>query len=157
MRTDHSPFHKLDDAGRVLARDAATWSQTYDVATGLVWANESLQGEDHASCMAKASAYRVGQFAFRAPTRVELLTLIRDDGIDPAADHEFFGNLPSRWHWSSSPVVGWPEGAWGVGFGLGLVSLHGRAYGGFVRPVRAARPRQSLAVGDLVLADVAAS
>lgn len=140
LSSDLPPFYKLDDAGRVLPREAASWSQTYDPATGLIWANVSLRGDSHADCMAKAAAHRVGEFRFRAPTRVELLTLIRDDAIDPAADHEFFGNLPtSDWHWSSLPVVGWPELAWFVDFYGGYVGNDHRYGSGFVRPVRAAR------------------
>lgn len=140
LSTDLPPFYKLDDAGRVLPREAASWSQTYDPATGLIWANVSLKGRSHAECMAKAAAHRVGKFRFRAPTRVDLLTLIRDDAIDPAADQEFLGNLPtSDWHWSSSPVVGWPENAWYVNFVDGNVDDVHRNGSGFVRPVRAAR------------------
>ena len=61
----------------------------------------------------------------------------------PAIDTKYFKDTPeSRWHWSSSPVVGWPEYAWNVDFNSGDVSSGHRSDGGFVRPVRAARARQ---------------
>ena len=110
----------------------------HDALLNLEWHAESIRGRNWQDAMDKAAA--LGD-DWRAPAIDELASLCDRTRREPACDPVL--NMPfDDWHWSSSPVVGWPEYAWLVYFDLGDVDDGHRNDGGFVRPVRVARPRQ---------------
>lgn len=109
-----------------------------DSALNLEWQAQSFKCENWQAAMDKAASLGDG---WRAPTIDELASLCDRTRCEPACEPIF--EMPfDDWHWSSSAVVGWPEGAWLVYFNGGYVNNAYRGYSGFVRPVRAARPRQ---------------
>jgi hypothetical protein len=109
-----------------------------DNQLNLEWHPESFEVSSHQAAVDKVAS--LGD-DWRLPTVDELASLVDRTRAKPACDPVL--NMPySDWHWSSSPVVGWPELAWVVFFNFGGVYSSGRNSSGFVRPVRAARPRQ---------------
>lgn len=107
----------------------------HDATLGLEWHAQSFKGDSWQAAMDKCAS--LGD-DWRLPTVDELASLADRTRSTPACDPIF--EMPtSDWHWSSSPVVGWPEGAWYVYFGLGGVGYGHRNRSGFVRPVRVAR------------------
>jgi hypothetical protein len=117
-----------------------------DPSTGLTWCKDPIKVTSWADAKEKAEACRVGGYTdWRMPTIKELISIVDYDKRLPAIDTKRF-NMPKdeAWprFWSSSPVVGWPELAWVVFFNFGGVYSSGRNSSGFVRPVRAARPRE---------------
>ncbi len=118
--------------------DGETVTAIHDTLLNLEWHPTSLRGKNWQHCMDQVVA--LGD-DWRAPTVDELASLCDRTRREPACDPVL--NMPfDDWHWSSSPVVGWPEGAWYVCFDLGYVGSYLRYTSGFVRPVRVARARQ---------------
>lgn len=133
-----SRFTKLNVAGGTLAIEATDHVAILDELHKLEWFPSSIRCDSWQEAMDKAEALGDG---WRAPTADELASLCDRTRREPACDPAL--NMPfDDWHWSSSPVVGWPESAWFVDFGYGYVGYDDRVSGGFVRPVRAARARQ---------------
>jgi hypothetical protein len=80
---------------------------------------------------------------WRLPTADELQSIV-DYGVGssgPSIDANWFPNTANSIYWSASPVVGFPYGAWSLGFSYGVVdrgmSRYDRAY---IRLVRAGQP-----------------
>lgn len=123
QETRMSRFTKLPDGG------------VHDATLNLEWHAQSFECDTWQAAMDKAAALGDG---WRAPTVDELASLCDRTRWQPACDPIF--EMPySDWHWSSSPVVGWPVLAWSVDFSSGNVYDNYRDNSGFVRPVRAAR------------------
>ncbi len=114
-----------------------------DTSTHLIWSAASLKVSSWTDAESQCKALRLGGHKdWRMPTVKELISIVDYTKRNPAIDSKAFPNTPAEWHWSSSPVVGWPEYAWGVYFSYGYVYYGHRSNSGFVRPVRVARARQ---------------
>jgi Protein of unknown function (DUF1566) len=83
-----------------------------------------------------------GYTDWRLPTADELQGIV-DYGVaypGPTINTAWFPNTPSNWYWSSSPYVGFADGAWVVEFDDGYVDDYGyRNYTYAVRLVRASQ------------------
>jgi hypothetical protein len=133
---DAAWFCKLDDAGRELAVDAASWSQVLDRETNLIWLADPIARAPWKKAVANAAACEHGGFAWRAPTIREQLRLVDYERFDPAIDTTFFRG-ESAWFWTSTPDASSPRGfAWYVNFNYGGAYYYYQSYSGFVRPVR---------------------
>jgi hypothetical protein len=73
---------------------------------------------------------------WRLPTKDELLSIVDTSHANPAINPNAFPNTPSTFFWSSSPVVGVSDIAWGVHFSGGLSPSYGTSSTGRVRCVR---------------------
>ena len=86
-----------------------------DTSTGLMWQNATASGtyswrEALAYCENLTWA---GHSDWRLPNRNELQSLINYDIYFPEPFH------PESIHWTSSPVAGFPQAAWGIVFSSG--------------------------------------
>ena len=110
---------------------------TTDHSSGLQWAKVGSTARlTHADAVKFCEAFKLGGHTdWRLPTVEELRMLVDYKKRDPAIDTKHF-TCESASYWSSSPVAGWPDGAWHVGFGYGDVYCWYRPYELFVRPVR---------------------
>ena len=134
---------KLGPGGEVLPPTATDHVAVLDQASGLIWSVKTLDRMDWEKATKACADYRLlGESDWRLPTVKELRDLVDYERREPAIDTNLFPGTKSDWYWSSSPVVGWPERAWGVSFNFGNVYYAHRNDSGFVRPVRAARARQ---------------
>jgi hypothetical protein len=107
----------------------------HDALLNVEWHPVSIAVNNWQDAQDQAAALGDG---WRCPTVDELCTLPDRTKCNPAIDTTYFPDTRSDWYWSSSPVVGWPEHAWGVNFYGGYVyGLHRGS--GFVRPVRVRR------------------
>jgi hypothetical protein len=112
----------------------------HDALLNVEWHRESFRASNFQAAVDKCTSLGEG---WRMPTMDELSSLIDRVRSNPACDPIL--NMPFEdWHWSSSPVVGWPEYAWYVNFYGGDVNYNLRNLSGFVRPVRAACLRVTL-------------
>ena len=141
-----SPFIRLSEAGKPVTPRTKNHAMVKDTTTGLIWAAAPIEVKTWAEAEAACKALRLGGHKdWRMPTIKELISIVDYGKREPAIDTKAFRmKAGETWHrfWSSSPVVGWPEGAWGVLFRNGVVSLGHRRGSGFVRPVRVARGEQ---------------
>jgi hypothetical protein len=146
IETKHPGFTKLlADGSRVSGTDTRTdHVATIDHATSLMWAVESLGGQDDADdgiaqehCIERCKMLRLlGYDDWRLATRAELAGLVDDTRYDPAIDISLFPKVKPRWHWTSTAVAGSSASAWFVHFGYGYVSGTPRDYDGFALAVR---------------------
>ncbi|MBN1944666.1 MAG: DUF1566 domain-containing protein [Bradymonadales bacterium] len=91
---------------------------------------------------------------WRLPSRVELVTLLDLDELDPTIDAGAFPDTPSDFFWSSSPVP-FLNLAYGVRFELGFIYDHDPYGSGRVRCVRGAytAPELRYTSDDLTVTD----
>jgi hypothetical protein len=73
---------------------------------------------------------------WRLPSMKELMTIVDVTRADPAIDPATFPATPSDYFWSSSPVVGSPNAAWGVNFNKGSAGAGPLDFTARVRCVR---------------------
>ena len=104
-------------AGRYTITD----STVVDTETTLMWQRHVDSGVLTA---AQAKTYCTGLVMgghddWRLPKRGELLTIVDIGVAQPSIDAKAFPNSPSTSYWTSSPVSGYPGGAWSVNFGYG--------------------------------------
>jgi hypothetical protein len=69
------------------------------------------------------------------PNPRQLLSIARNDRIDPGIDTAYFPNSVPRFYWSSSPFAYLADSAWFVG--LNVVGFYGKSFSSPVRLVRA--------------------
>jgi len=113
-------FKNLDDG----------WIQ--DSLTGLDWGPSSEDVMD----FNEANEY-CEKLGARLPESHELMSLIDHSKRKPAClldDMKY-----DDWYWTSTPVSGYPEGAWCVPFIYGGVYVGSKGSGSYVRPVRASQ------------------
>ena len=79
-----------------------------------------------------------GYTDWRLPTKEELQGILASSG-SPKIDTTWFPNTQANVYWTSSPYVGYSQGAWVVDFVNGYVSYHLRGDGVAVRLVRASQ------------------
>ena len=114
--------------------DGSTWCATFDSATHTTWAIQSsekrLDNEGEAEAYVAGLAL-CGKTDWRVPQidELEALRTLDSDPCVPPAD--YFPGVKAAWHWSSSPVPGYPDFARVVSFGYGLSSFDHRS-GGFL-------------------------
>jgi len=137
--TKGARFTKISDDGRILPRDAQDWTVVHDSLTQLFWLRRSVRGENHAACMKAAAKARGACLeGWRAPARIEMLSLVDDTRREPAIDVEFFPECESDWFWTSTPATSAPaDYAWYVNFSDGYAGWSRQDCSGFVRAVRA--------------------
>jgi len=152
----------LDGRYQILANGA----EVKDLQTGLTWQRCSVgQRWSGSGCEGNAENFKFDEAqaqagsGWRVPTVRELHSLIqcsngfkgtedlkdgkgsvpdwcKDGSTQPTIHTTAFPNTPSSWYWTSSPVVGYSDIAWGVYFDYGYVYYSYR-YGNFhVRLVR---------------------
>lgn len=121
-------------------------AEVTDKRTGLVWARCSVgQSWSGNACTGTASTFThqqalqhaAGQSGWRLPDKRELFSLADKGCSSPAIDSTAFPKTHNSWYWTSSPVVGNSNGAWGVNFDVGYVYSNPRDGNGRVRLVRA--------------------
>ena len=95
----------------------------YDSKSKLTW-QQTLSSRAYTLADAKTYCAGVGTSlggtGWRLPTIKELQSIV--DLSQPAApyiDPNAFPSTPSNWFWSSSPLAGWFDSAWGVYFYYG--------------------------------------
>ena len=121
-------------------------TEVTDAKTGLIWRRcaegmvASLSGctgtastFTHEAALARARS----QSGWRLPNVQELSSIADLSRQSPAIDGVAFPATPSSAFWSSSPVVGYAQGAWVVYFVNGYVDDDFRDGAGYVRLVRA--------------------
>ena len=123
-----------------------------DNKTGLMW-KQCTQGLTGPTCSAGtltvhtwkealdlASTENATGFAgftdWRVPNIEELRSIAAINCSNPAINETVFPNTPSHGFWSSSPIAGYPNDAWGIYFGYGYVYYGYRGNGYRVRLVR---------------------
>ena len=123
-------------------------SEVTDQKTGLIWRRcaEGMQVSG-GTCTGTAQTYtheaalqRAAAVAspWRLPNIKELSSIVDKSRSNPAIDATAFPATPASFFWSSSPYVGGPAVAWGVGFVNGYVgNSYGRNGSFYVRLVRA--------------------
>lgn len=101
--------------------DTSTPGVVVDKVTGLMWQRDipasSYNWADAKTYCAGLSL--AGHQDWRLPTSIELVSLVDFTRRDPAIDTTAFPSTPSSYFWSSSPVAGAANNAWGVHFGSG--------------------------------------
>jgi len=123
-----------------------------DNKTGLMWkqCGEGLSGADcltgtlstHTWQQALAIPETLNATGFagfsdwRVPNIEELRSIAAINCYNPAINEVAFPNTPSLVFWSSSPVAGFPNGAWDVYFGDGGGGGNDRGFSNRVRLVR---------------------
>ena len=124
---------------------ASSGTEVTDTKTGLTWQRCSAgQSWDGRTCAGSATtytheqalAYAKKQTGWRLPTVKELSSLADKGHSNPAIDTTAFPATASDGYWTSSPLVGYPDLAWGVLFDVGSVGYYGRYDAGYVRLVR---------------------
>ena len=92
----------------------------------------------HESALTRASTQATATgVAWRLPNVKELSSIADKSRINPAIDTVAFPATPASWFWSSSPYVGYADGAWYVYFFSGYVFSNFRGNSYYVRLVRA--------------------
>jgi len=131
-------FTKISADGAVLKPNAKEWAVVHDAATNLFWSREAISVESQSAALKAAKSVKLaGLKGWRAPSRIELLSLVDDTRYSPAIDTTFFPECPSAWFWTSTPYAPSPDYAWIVYFYYGSSDANLRdSYGGFVRAVR---------------------
>lgn len=84
------------------SRNFLTWGAAVDECDGL-----ELAGHDD----------------WRLPSRIELVSLLALDELNPAIDEQAFPETPSDWFWSSTESATDPDAAWYVYFYFGYPNL----------------------------------
>ena len=124
---------------------SASGTEVTDTRTGLIWQRCSAgQSWSGGTCSGSAAtytheaalAYAQSQSGWRLPNVKELASLADRSRLDPAIDADVFPGTPSYWYWSSSPVAGYADRAWGVVFDNGYFSSYNRGNDSHVRLVR---------------------
>ncbi len=122
--------------------DTRTSGIVLDNVTGLMWQQpNSSQLFTFAGAIAYCSSLSLGGYVdWRLPNEIELISLLDDSGgsylnlaaFPPSAG----GGSPYQWTWSASPVVGYPDYAWGVDFTYGYSDTSNASSTNGVRCVR---------------------
>ncbi len=146
----------------VLGSKATDWACTQDNKTGLMW--EVKTDDSGLRDMAKkytnytpdydpnklygaetnADGFVVdvnsqglcGASDWRLPTKDELLGIVKKGVTNPSIDTTYFPNTQNYSFWSSSPVAGYSNYAWFVGFSNGYSGSYDKNGNGSVRLVR---------------------
>ncbi|MFI3157188.1 MAG: DUF1566 domain-containing protein [Methylococcaceae bacterium] len=159
-------FTKISNAGEALPVTADSWACVQDNVTGLMWENKTADGglhdgnNNYTNYSADYGAGNLGAATdasgfvatvnqqnlcgagnWRLPTADELQSIV-DYSIaypGPTIDTAFFPSTQQNAFWSSSPYVGYSNGAWNVYFSNGYVNF---SYRGYSLPVRLVRASQ---------------
>lgn len=110
----------------------------YDAATGLVWQRElGLEARTFEDASKACEGLTLGGFNdWRAPTRIELATIVAYNVSAPTTLKTEFFDTPLASLWASSPYAGSPTQAWACEFLTGAFSPHERSSSYRVRCVR---------------------
>ena len=94
-----------------------------DNFTGLEWQRKAAEPRSQASAQKYCRDLVLnGKDDWKLPTVEELSTLPDRHRRNPAIDVDAFPNTPTESFWTSSAVVGEPNGAWDVDFYYGYVN-----------------------------------
>lgn len=105
--------------------DLSSEQVVLDEVTGLSWQRQlGSQFFDWEGAAAYCEQLSLdGNSDWRLPTRIELVSLISLEWVDPAIDEEAFPNTPSDWFWTATANVADPETAWNAYFYFGYPGL----------------------------------
>ncbi|TAL51535.1 MAG: DUF1566 domain-containing protein [Methylovulum sp.] len=111
---------------------------------GMSWSVNTCAGSasylTHQAALQQATSEAAGTgVAWRLPNVKELASIVDRSRSYPAIDTLTFPATPSSAFWSSSPDVGYADGAWSVDFSDGGVDYGGRGSSFAVRLVRASQ------------------
>lgn len=130
MYSDNTPEDRFVDNGDGTVTDVCTlltWEQTPSIPAGPL-----QQGLNHCAKLDKA-----GTADWRAPTRIELQSIVNYASQNPALNPVFHeGNAR---YWSSTPAVDYENQAWTVNFDSGYVYPRARGENHRMRCVRGER------------------
>jgi hypothetical protein len=130
---------------------SADGSEVTDQHTGLIWkrcsegmswngstcaGTASMFTHEAALTQAASQATSTG-VAWRLPNVKELSSITDKTVVNPAIDSTAFPATPTSWFWSSTPVTGSPNRAWGIHLYAGVFGPSNRTNSGNVRLVRA--------------------
>ena len=130
---------------------SADGQEVTDQATGLVW-RRCVEGMNWdagaANCTGAAATYahegalvhatnQAGAALWRLPSVKELASIVDRSIAGPAIDPAAFPATPADYFWSVSPFRRYPDNAWVVRFGDGVVIFDPRIHSHYVRLVRA--------------------
>ncbi len=108
-----------------------------DTSTGLVWQQATAGPFNWEEALTYCEALSLGGYDdWRLPNRNELQYLVDYSRYSPAIDTNAFPDTQSSGYWSSTTYAFYPEYAWNVSFGDGLVDGYSRSYTFYVRAVR---------------------
>jgi len=122
---------------------ATDWACTKDNVTNLIWSLQLGLGDwttyatvtlPNATNAASRCGYNTG---WRLPTRRELLSIVNNDGSNPAIDGVYFPGTVGNGYWSLDTYAPDPALAWVVLFSDGSIYNHGPKFAGnYIRLVR---------------------
>jgi len=114
-RADAPPGHYT------IAADVVT-----DTKTGLVWQRTvSPQAQNFLDAQTYCENLQLdGQSDWRAPTLIELQTIVDESRTDPAIDTTAFSDTPSDYLWTSSALASDQGQGWAVRFSDGYTWYH---------------------------------
>jgi hypothetical protein len=111
-----------------------------DLVTGLAWQRRVDERDYHSWAEAEqvCSALELGGYDdWRLPTRLELVSLLALDFLDPSIDGNAFPDTPSDWFWTSTESADSDTDAWTVYFYFGYPGVEAKDSPFSVRCVRA--------------------
>jgi hypothetical protein len=139
-RYSYSTVAYGSDGANNVVNDAWTGLQWRRCEQGRIWSGIACTGSESTYTHEQALAHARDQAGWRLSNVKELSSLVElsvSSGarISPVA----FPGATTRWHWTSSPYVGYTSGAWNVDFSDGFVYDEYRDSSGAVRLVRVSR------------------
>jgi hypothetical protein len=120
---------------------ANEWACTRDQQTNLVWSIESIRGNWDDATTARPADYEAAKrcgldSGWRAPSRDELLTIIRRDSTSaPPVDEAYFPNTVTSFYWTADSEGAEPASGWLVYFLNGNTIALNRNFSSLVRLV----------------------
>lgn len=122
-----------------------------DAVTGLTWQRSVAQREyfTWSEALERCESLELGGYEdWRLPSRIELVSLLSLEVLDPSIDQQAFPETPSDWFWTSTTNAGREDEAWYVYFYFGYPNTDLKTSAFSVRCVRSEPVIVPVSVGE---------